>query len=579
MADSAVEITTGSGANVDTRTEGTNGNHRQVIVIGDPATNAGVAPVDETRGLKVDPADVLADDAAFTPATSKVLPVGFEFDDAAPDSVDEGDIGAARMSSRREIYTQIRDGAGNERGAYVNASGQLAIVGPVTNAGTFAVQVDGNALTALQLIDDQIFADDAAFTPGTSKIGMIGAEFDDAAPDSVDEGDAGALRMSARRELYTQIRDGAGNERGAYVNASGQIAIAGPVTNAGTFAVQVDGNALTALQLIDDPIFVDDAAFTPTSSKVHMAGFEFDDAAPDSIDEGDAGAARMSANRNQYIQIRDAAGNERGVNVNASNQLAIAGPVTNAGTFVTQENGSALTALQLIDDPIFADDAAFTPGTSKVHMIGAEFDDTTPDSVDEGDAGAVRMSANRNLFVRIRDNAGNERGLNIDANGAGSVAGDIAHDSADGGNPQKIGFQARQTNPTAVADADRVNAVADDIGRQVVVLNQVRDLTIEAVLTITSDTAEKTLLAAAASTYHDLVSLVITNKSATATIVTLRDDTGAGTARVYAIPAGGGIVMNFPVPLKQGATNDNWTLQCGTSVDSIYAHAVFVKNI
>ena len=54
MADSAVAITAGSGTNVDTRTEGTNGNHRQVVVLGDPATNAGVAPVSVTAGLKVD---------------------------------------------------------------------------------------------------------------------------------------------------------------------------------------------------------------------------------------------------------------------------------------------------------------------------------------------------------------------------------------------------------------------------------------------------------------------------------------------------------------------------------------------
>jgi len=54
MADSAVEITAGTGTNIDTRTEGTNGNHRQVIVVGDPSTNAGIAPVDATAGLKVD---------------------------------------------------------------------------------------------------------------------------------------------------------------------------------------------------------------------------------------------------------------------------------------------------------------------------------------------------------------------------------------------------------------------------------------------------------------------------------------------------------------------------------------------
>lgn len=54
MADTSVPITAGSGTNVDTRTEATNGNHRQVIVVGDPSTNAGVAPVDATAGLKVD---------------------------------------------------------------------------------------------------------------------------------------------------------------------------------------------------------------------------------------------------------------------------------------------------------------------------------------------------------------------------------------------------------------------------------------------------------------------------------------------------------------------------------------------
>jgi len=54
MADTAIAITAGTGTNVDTRTESTNGNHRQVIIIGDPATNAGVAPVDATAGFKVD---------------------------------------------------------------------------------------------------------------------------------------------------------------------------------------------------------------------------------------------------------------------------------------------------------------------------------------------------------------------------------------------------------------------------------------------------------------------------------------------------------------------------------------------
>lgn len=54
MADSDIEITAGTGTPIDTRTENTNQHHRQVVVIGDPATNAGVATVDGTSGLKVD---------------------------------------------------------------------------------------------------------------------------------------------------------------------------------------------------------------------------------------------------------------------------------------------------------------------------------------------------------------------------------------------------------------------------------------------------------------------------------------------------------------------------------------------
>lgn len=74
--------------------------------------------------------------------------------------------------------------------------------------------------------------------------------------------------------------------------------------------------------------------------------------------------------------------------------------VTNAGTFAVQESGSALTALQLIDDPVFADDSAFTVGTSKVMMAGgnAVAHGANPDAADAGDAGALLMSRHRIPF-------------------------------------------------------------------------------------------------------------------------------------------------------------------------------------
>src|SRR6516165_8408784 len=49
----------------------------------------------------------------------------------------------------------------------------------------------------------------------------------------------------------------------------------------------------------------------------------FDDTSPTAITENNFGFARMSANRNQYMTIRDAAGNERGVNVTSGNALTV----------------------------------------------------------------------------------------------------------------------------------------------------------------------------------------------------------------------------------------------------------------
>lgn len=45
------------------------------------------------------------------------------------------------------------------------------------------------------------------------------------------------------------------------------------------------------------------------------------------------------------------------------------------------------------------DDAAFTPATSTIIVAGALADQTSPDSVDEGDAGALRMTLARMLAV------------------------------------------------------------------------------------------------------------------------------------------------------------------------------------
>lgn len=69
---------------------------------------------------------------------------------------------------------------------------------------------------------------------------------------------------------------------------------------------------------------------------------------------------------------------------------------------IDADTSAIQTAVELIDDAIKADDAAFTPATTKVMMAGFEADETTTDSVDEGDAGAARMTLDRKQIVTIQ---------------------------------------------------------------------------------------------------------------------------------------------------------------------------------
>lgn len=134
----------------------------------------------------------------------------------------------------------------------------------------------------------------------------IGHSADGVAPTHTSPADPLPVKISDGTDTALVSAAGALNVDGSAVTQPVSLASvpSHAVTNAGTFAVQVDGSALTALQLIDDPVIADDAAFTPATSKVMMAGFEADEGSTDSVDEGDAGAARMTLDRKQIVTVQ-----------------------------------------------------------------------------------------------------------------------------------------------------------------------------------------------------------------------------------------------------------------------------------
>jgi hypothetical protein len=87
---------------------------------------------------------------------------------------------------------------------------------------------------------------------------------------------------------------------------------------------------------------------------------------------------------------------------------------------------------------VIVDDAAFTPAVSSVTMLGAFADETAPDSVDEGDGGAVRMTLDRKLLVRVVGSADANR---LEVSAAGAVHTNLA---------QVLGATHSETNPVYV---------------------------------------------------------------------------------------------------------------------------------
>ncbi len=161
-----------------------------------------------------------------------------------------------------------------------------------------------------------------------------------------------------------------------------------------------------------------------------------------------------------------------------------------------------------------------------------------------------------------------------------AAAGDTASGVTDAGNPVKIGGLAKTANPTAVTTGQRVAQLYDKLGKAVAV-DCLRELKSQQKTTITSSTAETTIVTADATNFLDLYGLFLANTSATACNVTIKDATSGTTRAIIAVPAGDtrGFLMGAGSAIPQATANNNWTATCSASVASMEVTALFVKNL
>lgn len=160
------------------------------------------------------------------------------------------------------------------------------------------------------------------------------------------------------------------------------------------------------------------------------------------------------------------------------------------------------------------------------------------------------------------------------ASDGASVSGDVAHDSPDAGEPVKVGGKAYAfdgTVPqTAVAEADRVNAIFDLTGRQYVC--DIHPNFWSASVDYASAQTNATVVAAPGAGSLFITDIVISN-GATAGNITLLDGSG-GTVKFECYPGiNGGVAHSFKTPIKLTAT----TLLAITST-TVTTHSVTVSG-
>ncbi|UCD58217.1 MAG: hypothetical protein JSV16_03645, partial [Candidatus Hydrogenedentota bacterium] len=225
----------------------------------------------------------MTDDSNFVVSFTGMTPVGGLYR-TSRDGVNDGDAGCLAMTETRALYTSMETPNGDSAMDEANDALRVNIVAGGGSGGT-------------------AMSDDASFTVGSTNMTPVGGTYR-SVRDSVNDNDAGAFAMTQTRALLACLETPAGDSAMDDTNDAVKVNI---VAGGGA-----GGTSMT-----------DDAAFTPGSTAFTPAGGTFDDTAPDSVDEGDGGAFRMSSRRELYVQIRDAAGNERGLNVDASGNIGI----------------------------------------------------------------------------------------------------------------------------------------------------------------------------------------------------------------------------------------------------------------
>lgn len=447
-----------------------------------------------------------------------------------------------------------------------------------TNAGTFPVQESGAALTALQLLDNLVLAEDAVAGSGDPGVGVLavrrdtpsaggadgdyvhlstdstgalrvtggggGTQYQEDAPHS--SGDNGTMALGVRRDANTSLVGSDGDYAPLQLDANGSLKVA---ITAGA------GSGGTSI--------ADDAAFTPASTSITPVGGTYRSTL-DAVDDGDAGAFAMTANRALHVNLRAADGSE----LAAGNQYA------EDAAHTTGDLGTIALAVRR-DTPAVGSGTDGDYSTLNVNSAGRLYTTTTIDAAlpagtnnigdvdvltvpaDPFGANADAASATGSISAKLRQIAAN--GIPITSLPASTntmeVVGDVAHGSAIGGNPVRIGARGMSADYTALSTGQTADLLASLLGKLVTLPYALPGATWRYAAPAGGlvNTTGVTAKAAAGAGIRNYVksAQIMTSHQTINTEIEIRDGaSGSVMWRGWAQSVGGGATIQFDPPLR-----------------------------
>lgn len=384
-----------------------------------------------------------ADESSFVEGTTQLTPVGGVLNDTITSDPTEDQAAAVRITPKRAFHVNLRDASGNEvspgGGTQYDEDTASAAAEKITMAGVVRkdtaaslVDTDGDR-TELQVNATGLLRVDAAgvAVPVTDNAGSLTVDATDLDIRNLASGqDSIEVFQATGSNLRTQAAGIAAHDAPSSGNP---VLLGGHASAAAPTDVSADGDVSRIWTTLKGAVNIADAGGSLT------------------VDATDLDIRNLSSGQDS-VEVRGAAADGAAV---AGNPVLVAGQ---DGTNVQSLKTDAAGELQV--DVLTL--PALVAGAANI----GDVDVLTVPAPLSSSGGGTEAAA---LRVTI---ANDSTGLvSVDDNGASlttDAAGDTAHDAADAGNPIKIGAKAANALPTAVANNDRANAIADLFGRLLV---------------------------------------------------------------------------------------------------------------